>query len=92
MYLDPYVGPAQNNTDNNQTAPDNTLPSIPAVEVFDVMLVHGWGLWVTWGIFGFCQMALTRYLQQFYKLNLSLHMIMGITITLSTIFMALFAF
>jgi hypothetical protein len=46
------------------------------------MALHGWGLWVAWGLFGFMQLATARYLKGNYSINMVAHTVLGILILL----------
>lgn len=58
---------------------------------YNILLLHGWLLWLAWGVLGFVQIASVRWLQVYFKLNLWLHIINGVVIGAFTIIMSIYA-
>ena len=61
----------------------------------DILLIHGWVLWVAWGILGMIQIISIRYTyilricdKVAYKMKLAVHVINGIAILILTIIMS----
>ena len=48
-------------------------------------IVHGWILWVCWSVLGLAMIITTRYLKQYWKLNLYIHIIVGSSIFITNI-------
>lgn len=40
-------------------------------------LIHGWLMWVTWGLLGLLQLASNRYLKPFWQVNKLFHALSG---------------
>jgi hypothetical protein len=51
--------------------------------------IHGWLLWVTWGIFTLVQISATRYLKTQWRYSVWIHGISGFTIMILTIGLSL---
>jgi hypothetical protein len=47
-------------------------------------LIHGWVLWAVWGIFGIIQIATTRYLKAYWKVNTWIHRVAGSLVGIAT--------
>src|ERR1700733_3557570 len=47
--------------------------------------LHGWMLWIAWGILGFWQIGTMRYLKPFYRPSVWFHIISGTFILLITL-------
>lgn len=58
-------------------------------EKFSLTKLHGWLLWVAWGLFGFLQPVSTRYMKKWWRLNMWIHRLGGTFILLSTIAMSI---
>jgi hypothetical protein len=49
------------------------------------ILIHGWLLWASWGIFGLLQFVSARYLKKYWRVNMWIHRIGGTFIVCCTI-------
>ena len=47
--------------------------------------IHGWMLWIGWGVLGFWQIGTMRYLKPFYRPSVWFHIINGTFILLVTL-------
>jgi hypothetical protein len=54
-------------------------------------VIHGWLLWVAWGIFGLIQISTTRYLKTQWRYGMWIHGISGVIIMMLTIVLGLMA-
>jgi hypothetical protein len=50
-----------------------------------LFFIHGWMLWIAWGILGFVQIATNRYFKPYFKICNWLHIISGIAIFMITV-------
>ena len=73
----------------NITTTDNTQDT-PIHDCFEISktrywIVHGWILWSCWSVLGLAMIITTRYLKQFWKLNLYIHIVVGSSIFITNI-------
>lgn len=66
-----------------------TGEDLGVVTKFSLTKLHGWLLWVAWGLFGFLQPVSARYMKRWWRLNMWIHRLGGTIILLSTIAMSI---
>ena len=57
--------------------------------MLSITYLHGWLLWVGWGILGFIQVVSNRYLKNYFRIYMWIHRITGTLILLITIAMGI---
>lgn len=76
----------QFNTDGTTTSDGKIITeSDEGISSGDLALIHGWLMWVAWGLFGFVQIASNRYLKFMWRIHIWIHRIAGSLIMLITI-------
>lgn len=91
---------------NYRSAPDHTKSGFDGsftftinangTVIFDIgagiLIAHGWGMWASWGLFGFIQIACSRYFRVWWKASMLIHRLLGFMITLATIVFSVIVF
>ncbi len=59
--------------------------AVNGIGTYDFFKLHGWLMWLTWGVLGFLQLASNRYLKSQWAWHLWMHRITGTIILLMTL-------
>jgi L-asparagine transporter-like permease len=52
-----------------------------------IVIIHGWFLWIAWGLLGMVQIFSTRYLKKYWRVNILVHTVVGtLILVMNTLF------
>ncbi len=77
-------------TKMNSDMTTNNTQGEPFHDCFEIRktsywIIHGWILWVCWSVLGLVMIITTRYLKQYWNINLYIHIIVGSSIFIANI-------